>query len=424
MAALTHPSDTMDTAPSTRYHSQAVQDFNSAQPQGDGIDLSEAALLAQARAETGLTRFGDESFLPALRVLLAALEAEAQLNAFGRFVARSRTVNALKNRLWAEACFAAHPEIRQRRLPAPIVIVGPHRSGTTRLHGMLATDTRLRHLRAWEGINPAPRPELPDAGRAARHAEVEALLDARAAIYPGAYLAHPMHADWPEEEMLLLNQSFYGFSPLGLYHVPSYYRWFCAADKTAAYRYMADLMKLVSWSANEPDDRRWILKNPQHMLDLDALLNVFPDAKLVFTHRDPLKTVGSTLSLMWLYAVQHTDAPCRAQVRDIWLDFCERSARRCIELRTAIPASQQMDVLYADVNRDWRGAMGRIYDFAGMGFTPAAQRAMAAWLDRSDRDKSHGGHRYALEDFGVTRADVDARMMFARERYAIPYEDR
>lgn len=414
----------MDTQPSTHYHSQTVRDFNSSRQGQAPIDLTEATLLAEARKETGLDRLGDESFLPAMRALLASLEADAQLNPFGRFVAKSRSLGALRNRLWAEACFKAHPEIRQRKLPAPIVIIGPHRSGTTRMHSMMSADARLRHLQAWEGINPAPRLERPDAGKSARYDEVKQLLDARADIYPGAYLAHPMRADWPEEEMLLLNQSFCGFSPLGLYHVPGYYQWFLGADKTAAYRYMADLMKLISWSQNEADDKRWILKNPQHMLDLDSLLEVFPDAKLVFTHRDPLKTVGSTLSLMWYYTVQHTDLPCRAQVRDIWLDFCEQAARRCMRSRQHIPEAQQIDVHYEAMNRDWRHVMQRIYDFADMEFAPEAERAMATWLDMSNSEKTHGGHRYSLEDFGTSRDEVDARLMFAREKYAIPYEDR
>lgn len=412
----------MDTRPSTEYHSEAVREFNRQAQDQPRLDLSEAALRAEARRLTGLDRFGDEAFRPALQALLDALEREANLNPFGRHVARARTLSALTNRLWAAACFAAHPEIRQREIAAPIVIIGPHRSGTTRLHSMLATDQRLRHLKTWEGINPAPRPGQPDDGRAARYDEVKRNLEGRGDIYPGTYLAHPMHADWPEEEMLLLNQSFCGFSPLGLYCVPSYYRWFLEADKTFAYRYMADLMRLLDWSAGEPAGRRWILKNPQHMLDLDVLLKVFPDAKLVFIHRDPLKTVGSTLSLMWHYAVQHTDAPCRAPIRDVWLDFCEQAERRCMLARQGIPAQQQMDVLYADMNRDWRAVMRDVYAFAGVEFAADAEQAMADWLAASARDERHGRHRYALEDFGTSREEVDARMMFARKRYGIPYE--
>lgn len=416
----------MDTKPSTHYHSPTVKRFNRVTRCFNlvglrKIDLSEQALIAAARKETGLERFGDESFLPAMRVLLDAVEAEAKLNPFGRFIAKTRTLGSLKNRLWANACFEVHPEIGQRKIVSPIIIVGPHRSGTTRMQRMLAADPRLQYLKTWEGFNPAPRLNWPELGKAARYEEARQAIAGRQLAYPGA-MAHPMDADWPEEEMLLLNHSFCSFSALGLYNIPSYYQWFLDADKTAAYRTMADLMKLISWSRGDPENKRWILKNPQHMLDLDVLLNTFPDAKLVFTHRDPLKTMGSVMSLMWVFAVQHTDIPCRAQIRDVWMDFCEQMARRCIQVRETIPASQQLDVYYEDMNRDWRAVMRRVYDFAGMEFTAEAEEALGAWLAKSEQDGLHTGHRYALEDFGTTRDEVDARMRFYRERYAIPYE--
>jgi hypothetical protein len=413
----------MDDLPSTRYHSPLVENFNrEARSRGTEIDLSAEALIVSARQEISLDQFGDESFLPALKRFLESAETEAQLNPFGRFNARMRVLRSLKNRLWAEDCFTAAPEIRRREIAAPIVIVGPHRSGTTRLQHLLATDSRLQHLTTWEGLNPAPRRTLPDQGLSVRRDEIESMLAGAEEAYPGAASAHPMNADWPEEEMLLLNHSFCSFSLIGAYQVPGYYRWFRDADKSFAYRYMADLMKLISWSRQVPENKPWILKNPQHMLDLDILLQVFPDAKLVFTHRDPIKTVGSIMSLVWHYGVQHTDLPCRARVRDVWLDFCEQMARRCMEARENIPAGQQIDVHYEDMNRDWYGQMRRIYDFAGIEWAPEAEAAQAAWLAGSN--DRHGGHRYALEDFGTSAQEVDERMMFVRERYGIPYEGR
>ncbi|HYD96493.1 MAG TPA: sulfotransferase [Noviherbaspirillum sp.] len=419
----------MDNRPSSFYHPLPTKLFNfgarALNAAGIGrIALSEDALVAAARRETGLEHFGDDSHLPGLRVLLRSLEAEARLNPFGRFYAKTNIVGSLKNRLWANACFEAHPEIRRRKIVAPIVIVGPHRSGTTRMQRMMSADTRLSHLKTWEGFNPAPRPGLPDMGRTIRREEVRKALGAVDRLYPGAFVGHPMDADWAEEEMLLLNHSFCSFSILGSYHVPGYFNWFLQHDKTGPYRYMADLMRLISWSRGEPEGTRWVLKNPQHMLDLDALMAVFPDAKVVFTHRDPLKTVASVMSLMWHYAVQHTDAPMRGPMRDTWMRFCETAARRCIEKRHLIPASQQLDVYYDDMNSDWRAVMRRVYDFAGIGFSAEAEQALGGWLARSESESRHGSHRYSLDDFGITREEVDARMMFVRREYAIPYEGR
>jgi hypothetical protein len=417
----------MDTHSSTRYHSAAVRRFidnaqSSSHGVSTGIDLSEEALIAEARRQTGLACFGDENFLIPMKVLLDSVRREARLNAFGEAVVKMHTVRALKNRLWTHAYLEAHPEIRERKIVAPIFIIGPHRSGTTRLHRMLANDDRLQHLKAWEAINPAPRPGQPDLGKASRYEEARKMLDGREQFYPGVCGAHPMHADWPEEEMHLLNQSFCGFLPVGLYNIPTYYRWLIDADKTFAYRHMADLMRLISATRGDPEEKRWVLKNPQHMLDLDVLVSVFPDAQLVFTHRDPVKTVGSVLSLMWHYAVQHTDLPCRADVRERWLNFCEQMARRCMRERANIAASRQMDIYYHDVSRDWRAAMRRVYRFIGLPFTPEAESTMSEWLQESENHHHHDAHRYALDDFGLSESDVDERMMFVRERYGIPYE--
>ncbi|CAK0744865.1 hypothetical protein CCP3SC15_1330001 [Gammaproteobacteria bacterium] len=122
--------------------------------------------------------------------------------------------------------------------------------------------------------------------------------------------------------------------------------------------------------------------------------------------------------------VYNTDLPLRQPIRDTWLGLCEEMARRCIRVRETLPATQQLDVHYEDMNRHWQEVMGRIYDFIGMEFTSEAENAMEVWLAGSERDGRHVRHRYALEDFGLRRDEVDATMMFYRERYDIPYEGR
>lgn len=419
----------MDMKPSTDYHPPSVQSINQelrsqyaagAPP----VALTEASLIAAARRDTGLDRFGDESFLPGLRVLLQSLETEAHLNPFGRVHAEAEITGSLKNRLWANACFEAHPEILQREIEAPVIIVGPIRSGTTRLQRMLATDSRLQYLKAWEGFNPAPRMGQAEMGKTVRCEEVKTFLNFGQELNPGAFAAHPMEAEWADEEILLLNHSFCGLSPSLMFHVPSYNRWLLDHDKTAVYRYMVNLMKLISWSRGDPESKRWIMKTPQHMLDLDVLIEAFPDAKLIFTHRDPIKTVASTMSLAWNFSVQNTDLPCRASVRDTWMDFSEMMARRSMQARASIPITQQLDVYYDEVNCDWRGVMRRIYDFVGIEFTSQAEHGMDIWLAASESENRHGGHRYSLADYGVTDQEIDARMTFLRDRYKIPYEEK
>lgn len=388
------------------------------------VKLEEHSLIAEARASTGLERFGDESYLPGLRVMLNGLVSEARLNDTGLMRARAAILMWLKNRLWANACFEAHPEILLRRITAPIIIVGPPRSGTTRLQRLLAADDRLQHLTAWEGFNPAPRLTQMDLGQAERHAEVKTFLDNRRRINPSTHIAHPMDADWPEEETLLLNHTFAGFAALGTYDMPSYRTWYLSRDHSDSYSYMVRLLKLISWSRGEPEDKPWLLKAPPHMLALEVLMKQFPDARLVFTHRDPIKTTGSTLSLMWAVYHQNTDMPSREAIRDIWVPFCEKMVHDCMRSREKIPAARQMDVQYDEINRDWKSTVRRIYDFINLDFNAETERRLGNWLAQSNSDNHHGGHHYRLEDFGTSPAEVDARMLAYRQRYAIPYESQ
>lgn len=418
---------TPDTTPSTHYHPLPIKLFNAVAGALNAVGLAktrfdEAQLLDEARRRTGLTDFGDMGFLTPLRVLLQSLEQEARLNPFGRLHAKTGIIEALKNRLWAEACFRAHPEIRQRPIVAPIIIVGPVRSGTTRLQRLLGTDPRLQFLTAWEGFNPAPRLKLPALGRDQRRTEVEKFLRVGMRLNPQAFAAHPMSAGEAEEEILLLNQSFCGLSASLLYDIPGRTRWLLQYDKQAAYREMADMLRLIAWSRGESGEKRWVLKTPQHMLDLPTLLQTFPDARLVFTHRDPVKTATSTMSLAWNFGVHNVSRPLRATARDTCLDLCEEMARRCIADRESIPPAQQLDVYYEATNADWRSQMQRIVSFAGLSWTAETERAMARWVDDSARDPRHAGHRYAAADYGVSHQEIDERLMFYRRKYAVPHE--
>lgn len=408
--------------PSTCYHTDAVKAFIDEARGRVPIDLSEAGLLGAARQETGLDRFGDENFLPPLRRFLLALDTEANINAYGRMHARMNLMNSLKNRLWANACFEAHPEILEREIVAPVVIMGHPRSGTTRLQRLMATDQNWEHLSTWEGMNPAPRLRQADLGKADRREEIVQRFQMLHKFNGGADIAHPMNTDFPEEELIFLRHAFSGLQAFGSYAVPKYYQWFLEQDRSDAYEYMVKMLKLVSWSRGEPSGKTWLLKCPQHMLDPGLLMNVLPDAKLVTIFRDPVRATTSTMSLMWLNSVQATDLPCREAMKDIWIDCCEQMARRYIAGRENIPVGQLHDVLYDDMNSDWHSVMLRIYSFCGSDLTPAAEQAMSAWLADSEAENRHSGHRYKAEDFGTSIEEISQRMMFYREKYGIPYE--
>lgn len=386
--------------------------------------LDKHFLMDQAAAVTGLDDFGDRWFERPFDALLDSIKHEARLNAAGDFSAMKQFHHVLRDRLYAQMWFNRHPEILARPLKNPVVIVGPMRSGTTRLHRLLASDQRFAHLRSFETISPVPRPEFEDvlAGEkedfrpklAARIMKVARLAN------PRTLSIHPTGPYEPEEELGLLVASMWSMKHDAQWHVPSYAQWCEGENPVEAYRHMANLLRLIGWSQQESSLRPWILKTPQHMLDLPALLEVFPDARLIFTHRDPKQVVGSAASLAWNQTIIYSDHNDPAQTGRQWLGKTATMIERMRAARDAIPRDRMIDVQYDDMETDWRGTMERVYRFLELDMAPAVD-GMQRFLDRSARLKRRP-HRYSLAEFGLRADEVDERFADYTATYGIPVE--
>ena len=392
----------------------------------DPARLDRDFLLEQAVDATGLDDFGDRWFERPFDVLLDSVRREAQLNAAGDFSAMKMFHHVLRDRLYTQMWFARHPEILARPLKNPVVIVGPMRSGTTRLHRLLASDKRFAHLRSFETISPVPRPEF----EAVLAGEVEdfrpklasRILKVARLANPRTLSIHPTGAFEPEEELGLVAASMYGMKWEAQWHVPGYAEWCAGESAVPAYRHMANLLRLIGWSQQESSLRPWILKTPQHMLDLPALLEVFPDARLIFTHRDPRQVVGSAASLAWNQTTIYTDRVSPEETGRQWLDKTAQMIAKMRSARDAIPRDRMIDVQYEDMERDWRETMERVYRFLGLDMEPAVP-AMQRYLDRSANLKRNP-HRYSLEEFGLSEGEVSERFADYAETYGIPMEGR
>lgn len=392
------------------------------------VSMDAEELMARARKATGLYDFGDERFIEPLRVLVRSTNEEADLNPLGRWLAKSNIQRVLQARLRAQDLFERYPEILAREMPDPVVVVGLGRSGTTRLHRLLAADGRFLHLKSWESVYPVPD-EACFAARAAGQPDprITAVDQALRAVHyasPQVAAVHPLGTLEVEEEIGLLQHAFASQLWELINELPTFAEYLMTHDQRHAYAYMVDLLKLVSWFRGDPPDKPWVLKTPQHMQDLDSLLHVFPNARLVCPHRDPIKAVGSVCSTVWNSLVRDNDHVDPHSVGELWLTKTERMLHKNLADRERLcPPQNQYDILYADISSDWEGAMGGVYDFLGLPLTDAARAGMRAWLDRN-RQHKHGAHKYSLADFGLDENEVDRRLMFYRERFNIPYETR
>lgn len=382
-------------------------------------DLREESLRRAARARTGLADFGDPTFVEPLRLLLASLEREAELQPFGRLFARRVLVHTLANRLRLEDDWKRHPAILDERVHAPLFVLGPSRSGTTLLFKLLTGDPAHRWLSYWEAHTPSPPPVREtyavDARRRAARREVRALDY----LVPNLLAIHEFEAEGPEECFPLLANTLAGVQFSWMFDVPTYDRWLTDYDMTGAYRYYRQQLQLLQWRC---PGERWVLKSPVHLFAINALLASFPDARIVQLHRDPLAVLPSTCSLT---ATMRGLASTAVHPQRIGTQVSEALAigfERAMRSRRHADPARFCDVYYRDLMRDPIAVVRAIYRHFDIELTPAAECAMLVRLADTPRHE-RGVHRYSLEQFHLDREQERRRFAAYREAFEIPEDE-
>jgi hypothetical protein len=384
------------------------------------------ALVAEARAQTGLDDFGDESFREPLSVLLRSLEDEAGLHAAGRASQHARIVASLATRLVAEKAIRHHPEILDEDLGDPVVIVGLMRTGTTRLHRLLGSGPAFQVAPWWLVRYPAPFQgsdwRRDDPRIAAAHREVKLTLES----VPVLATVHPWDAEGADEEIMLLEHAFLSWLPESGAHVPGYSAWLDGQDLAPAYRYLTRLLRFIQWQQKEARRGgvgRWVLKSPFHLGYLDTLFEVFPRARVIQTHRDPIETMPSAASM---YRALHELSSERVDALAVGRKVRDRfrwALARCMRSRERWPADRFLDVDYRAVGRDPIGEARRVYDWLGIPLGEDALRAMRRFIEQNPREK-RPPHEYTLAEYGYTREGLAADFAEYRERHILPAEPR
>ena len=389
-------------------------------PLAGWVQLDERTLLSTAMKKTGLTDFGDDRFREPLRVLVAALEREAKLNPLGRVLLRQMLLQLLTTRLLVQDLVRRHPEILELPVPAPIVILGLPRTGTTHLHTLLSSDPGLRSLPYWESLQPVPpsqtqpTPGQPDP-RMKRCQQSLRLLSYVMPLFP---LLHEMACDLPHEETQLLAVDLSTMLFEWTSHVPSYRDWYRAHDQTPAYRYLRKLLQALQWLRG---GARWVLKSPQHLEQLRQVLAVFPDAKIVQTHRDPVAVTASLCTLLAYVARMQTEHVDLSEVGRYWSARVEDLLRASVRDRALVPADQVLDVRFHEFMADEMTMVKRVYEFAEQPMTEERQRAVESFMAANPRGKL-GRIEYHLEDFGLDPRERRQALRFYQERFDVPDE--
>ena len=377
------------------------------------------SLLDAARRDTGLDDFGDPSFRDGLVALADALEAGGALGEVGRFALRAQIAGYLAERLRIEDWYRRHPEIGAESIVAPIVVTGLPRTGTTALSNLLARDPEARSLRYWESTRPTPPPEAATQETDPRIAEADAALAGMKAVAPDLAKMHDDTGSSPTENQDLLGQHFRTQHFEGMADVPSYVAWWLRCDMAPAYRHHARVLRLLQWRC---PPRRWNLKNPPDVFFLDAMTGVYPDARLVWTHRDPTRVLPSVCSLIATVRSIFCPTVDRRRLGREQLALWSEGMRRAIAFRERAGDAMFADVLMSDLMVRPIETVTRVYERFGLVLGGEAERRMRAWLQANPQGK-HGAHRYTFEEFGLDRSEVRREFRFYTDRFRIPLEN-
>lgn len=357
-------------------------------------------LIDAARQAIGESDFGPDIFEEPLQRLCVSANEDADLNGYGRMLLAGMIQTQLENRLLMQQLRAAGE--LDSRLNPPIIMTGLPRTGTTFLHRLLASDPNHASLPFWQLVRPFSRG--PDDTNEVRMAEAAGILNVRSAITPELDGAHLIRADSPEECMFLTASSMQSRLYWNLAPLYSFMEWYNQADRTAKY---VEYVEALGHLQKQYPGKRLVLKAPDHVDGLSELLDVFPEATIVQTHRDITEQFGSYMSLGRItrsLAVRQLDT---AREADAILRLTDSSIARNAAAREKHPG-KILDIRYTDLMENPMHCVEAIYEHAQSPLSANHRESLQAHMQRNTKGK-HGAHDYNLSEFGLDADQLRAR---------------
>lgn len=381
--------------------------------------LDADSLVEKAQKSAKLDDFGRDGWQEGLGVLIDSINDEGNLSQLGRMIMGGLVGSTLEMRLRVVDWANQHPEVVHQEVAAPIVVTGLPRTGTTLLSNLLDLDPQNRSLLAWESAAVAPPPKLSSHREDPRISASVKDSGQLAKLAPKVQAMHPMAATLPTECVTLLGGEFKSihFETQGTFD--TYGAWFETCDMVPAYQFHRLCLQVLQSAI---PTYRWALKTPGHIWHLGAVYAVYPDARVVWTHRDPLKVVGSVASLNSTLHAINTDKVDYAKVGQSWRDKCLHGVDVGTEFRDRRGSDDTVfDLQYAELMDDPVGSVERIYRHFGMELDDLGRRRMAAWMKENPQDR-FGRHRYTLNQFGLSADELREQFAGYVERYKVPSE--
>jgi len=385
------------------------------------VDLSPPRLLAAASKQTGLDDYGPDYFRGPLQRLCDSLEQDARLSGLGRILARQELLRLLNHRLQFIDIFKRHPQIAEQEIVAPLFILGMPRTGTTSLHELMALDPQFRVPLSWEVDQPFPPPETASYQTDPRIAALEKNLAKIDSLLPGFKYMHPMGAQLPQECVALFSHDFVSMIFDVQFRLNQYQSWLIKEDMTEVFHHHRRWLQLLQWKC--PGDT-WVLKSPQYLWNVEDMLREYPDARVIQTHRDPVKVA---LSIGNLAATLRTLGSSQVDLQETtqaYADLLHYGTDKTMAARNKglLRKEQVFDIQFAHFRQGPVAALKEAYGYFGLEFTDAVGQKMQAFLNSGSETERHGKHSYNLADSGLDLDRERQRFATYQNAYNIPSE--
>ena len=377
--------------------------------------LEREALLQQARERAGLADFGDEWFLEPMDQYIEASDREGRLTPAGRASTTEVIVKGLVSRLRMVEDIKRHPEILNEKVDVAGIILGLPRTGSTIFQRLLASAPGMTGIRWYEAQNFAPFPGEERGNPVERRAYAQAMIDGWLQLSPELASIHPLEPDAPDEEILILGQMFVSTMIEGMNYVPSFTRWLNTYDQSKGHEDLKTILKYLQWQDPSRKGRKWILKSPSNLPYAEVAAKAFPNALLIMTHRDPLQTVPSYVSMQAaLYKLSATLTD--AEVGAFWFPRLVEWMRMFEAARERIGEDRFIDIDYREVGKEPMAQAERVLSRMGIPVDAQLEEVLAEFLAGNKREQ-RPTHDYSLERFGLDEEAIKREFATYRERY-------
>ncbi|MDJ0691071.1 MAG: sulfotransferase [Xenococcaceae cyanobacterium MO_188.B32] len=383
--------------------------------QNEFQQLNKEHLIQEAERRSKVSAKRNTEFEEALEILIDSINREARLNSLGQKLTIANFTRIVTNKLLLDRELENFPTSENDEKKKHLFIIGLPRTGTTLLHNLLALDLNSYYIRLCDGQFPVPASH-PDRTEE-KIAKSEQIIQKMYELTPSLSKLHYFKPTSIEEcswlfEYQLLDPSFH----LRM-HVPTYYNWLLAYP-----RHLESYIKyrdLLVYLGQHYSFNHWILKGPRHLIFLKALLNAFPNAGIIWLHRDPCQAIPSMCSLSHLLRSNYSDVSNPQEIGTIWFEAILKNLRTALDTRLAVGDERFYDLQYSDLMSNPIQEVTKIYSHFGLTFSPEMETAVKSWLTNNPQNKQ-GKHEYSTQQFGLEVETIRKEFAFYTDYFNIP----